>query len=98
MAKSFEEEHPVKAFGWAARDSSGVLSPFKFSRRATGEKDVRLKILYTGICHSDLHHLKNEWGTSNYPVLPGYICNFLFACCFMCAVVQLLAFETILQS
>ena len=33
MAKSPEEEHPVKAFGWAARDSSGHLSPFKFSRR-----------------------------------------------------------------
>lgn len=33
MAKSPEEEHPKKAIGWAARDSSGVLSPFKFSRR-----------------------------------------------------------------
>jgi len=31
--KSYEEEHPTKAFGWAARDQSGVLSPFKFSRR-----------------------------------------------------------------
>nr|WKU61923.1 cinnamyl alcohol dehydrogenase-like 5 [Rauvolfia serpentina] len=72
MAKSFEEEHPVKAFGWAARDSSGVLSPFKFSRRATGEKDVRFKVLFTGICHSDLHHLKNEWGTSKYPLVPGH--------------------------
>ncbi|CAK9159910.1 unnamed protein product [Ilex paraguariensis] len=40
MAKSPEEQHPVKAFGWAARDTSGVLSPFKFSRRATGDEDV----------------------------------------------------------
>jgi hypothetical protein len=31
--KSYQEEHPAKAFGWAARDQSGVLSPFKFSRR-----------------------------------------------------------------
>ncbi|XP_059624099.1 probable mannitol dehydrogenase isoform X1 [Cornus florida] len=72
MAKSPETEHPVKAFGWAARDSSGVLSPFKFSRRATGEKDVKFKVLYCGICHSDLHFLRNEWGMSLYPLLPGH--------------------------
>ncbi|KAA8546675.1 hypothetical protein F0562_003094 [Nyssa sinensis] len=72
MAKSPEEEHPVKAFGWAARDSSGVLSPFKFSRRATGEKDVQFKVLYCGICHSDLHFAKNEWGFSMYPMVPGH--------------------------
>ncbi|XP_021911798.1 probable mannitol dehydrogenase [Carica papaya] len=72
MAKVPEQEHPKPAFGWAARDSSGVLSPFKFSRRETGEKDVRFKILYCGICHSDLHMVKNEWGTSVYPIVPGH--------------------------
>ncbi|CAH9088019.1 unnamed protein product [Cuscuta epithymum] len=72
MAKSYEEEHPVKAFGYAARDTSGVLSPFKFSRRATGEKDVQFKVLYCGICHSDLHQLKNEWGFTQYPIVPGH--------------------------
>ncbi|KAA8546672.1 hypothetical protein F0562_003097 [Nyssa sinensis] len=72
MAKSPEEEHPVKAFGWAARDPSGVLSPFKFSRRATGEKDVQFKVLYCGICHTDLHFVKNEWGFSMYPIVPGH--------------------------
>ncbi|KAK5775638.1 hypothetical protein PVK06_043554 [Gossypium arboreum] len=60
MAKSPEEEHPKKAFGWAARDTSSVFSPFKFSRRATGEKDVAYKVLYCGICHTDLHNAKNE--------------------------------------
>ncbi|CAL5371631.1 unnamed protein product [Camellia sinensis] len=65
-------EHPVKAFGWAARDPSGVLSPFNFSRRATGDEDVRFKILYCGICHSDLHCVKNEWGISKYPIVPGH--------------------------
>ncbi|XP_058081257.1 probable mannitol dehydrogenase isoform X1 [Magnolia sinica] len=72
MSKSPEEEHPQKAFGWAARDSSGVLSPFKFSRRANGDDDVTLKILYCGICHSDLHAVKNEWGNAVYPLLPGH--------------------------
>ncbi|KAG5529652.1 hypothetical protein RHGRI_030135 [Rhododendron griersonianum] len=72
MGKAPEEEHPVKAFGWAARDPSGVLSPFNFSRRITEDKDVRLKILYCGICHSDLHSVKNEWENSTYPILPGH--------------------------
>ncbi|KAI7736681.1 hypothetical protein M8C21_018325 [Ambrosia artemisiifolia] len=72
MAKSPESEHPIKAYGYAARDTSGVLSPFTFSRRATGDKDVRFKILYCGICHSDLHFAKNEWGMSTYPILPGH--------------------------
>nr|ACJ84730.1 unknown [Medicago truncatula]AFK44402.1 unknown [Medicago truncatula] len=65
-------EHPKKAFGWAARDPSGVLSPFNFSRRETGEKDVAFKVLYCGICHSDLHMAMNEWGTSFYPLVPGH--------------------------
>ncbi|KAL3527480.1 hypothetical protein ACH5RR_012136 [Cinchona calisaya] len=70
--KSPEEEHPVKTYGWAARDLSGVLSPFKFSRRATLEDDVRFKVLFCGICHTDIHFLKNEWGFSTYPLVPGH--------------------------
>ncbi|XP_070031470.1 8-hydroxygeraniol dehydrogenase-like isoform X5 [Nicotiana tomentosiformis] len=72
MIKLYENEQPVKAFGWAARDISGVLSPFNFTRRATGEKDVQFKVMYCGICHSDLHQLKNEWSNSIYPMVPGY--------------------------
>ncbi|KAJ7953494.1 putative Alcohol dehydrogenase [Quillaja saponaria] len=73
MTKSVPEtEHPVKAFGWAARDASGHLSPFNFSRRETGDDDVRFKVLYCGICHSDLHSIKNEWGLSLYPIVPGH--------------------------
>ncbi|VFQ99672.1 unnamed protein product [Cuscuta campestris] len=62
----------VKAFGWASRDTSGVLSPFNFSRRETGEKDVQFKVLYCGVCHTDLHQLKNEWGFTKYPIVPGH--------------------------
>ncbi|KAH8519652.1 hypothetical protein H0E87_001174 [Populus deltoides] len=72
MAKLPEEEHPHKAFGWAAKDSSGVLSPFHFSRRDNGVEDVTIKILYCGVCHSDLHAAKNEWGFSRYPLVPGH--------------------------
>ncbi|WCJ30895.1 cinnamyl-alcohol dehydrogenase [Euphorbia peplus] len=71
-ALSPENEHPREAIGWAARDSSGILSPFKFSRRVTGDKDVSFKVLYCGMCHSDLHMVKNEWGASIYPLVPGH--------------------------
>ncbi|KAL7165449.1 hypothetical protein ACSBR2_041183 [Camellia fascicularis] len=66
-----EKSHPVEAFGCAARDTSSVLSPFQFSRRPTGEKDVTFQVLYCGICHSDVHAIKNEWGNTSYPCLPG---------------------------
>ncbi|XP_016201085.1 probable mannitol dehydrogenase [Arachis ipaensis] len=72
MATQAEFEHPRKAFGWAARDTSGVLSPFNFSRRETRENDVAFKVLYCGVCHSDIHMLKNEWGFSLYPIVPGH--------------------------
>ncbi|KAH7520410.1 hypothetical protein FEM48_Zijuj08G0140900 [Ziziphus jujuba var. spinosa] len=72
MSKAAEEEHPVKTFGWAGRDSSGHLSPFHFSRRETGDEDVRFKVLYCGICHSDLHFIKNDWGFSIYPLVPRH--------------------------
>ncbi|MED6186794.1 cinnamoyl-Coa reductase [Stylosanthes scabra] len=57
---------------WAARDTSGYLSPFHFTRRENEADDVTLKILYCGVCHTDLHTIKNEWGVTNYPVVPGH--------------------------
>ena len=41
--------------------------------RAMREKDVTFKVLYCGICHSDLHMVKNKWGMSNYSLIPGYV-------------------------
>ncbi|KAK2384792.1 cinnamoyl-Coa reductase [Trifolium repens] len=72
MAKSYETELPLKAFGWAASDTSATLSPFNFSRRENGDDDVTLKILFCGVCHSDLHTIKNDWGFTTYPVVPGH--------------------------
>lgn len=72
MAASPEMEHPRKAIGWAARDSSGVLSPFAFSRRNNEDEDITVKIVYCGICHSDLHCIKSDWKNTNYPVVPGH--------------------------
>ncbi|KAA8514832.1 hypothetical protein F0562_018011 [Nyssa sinensis] len=67
-----DEEQTQKAFGWAATDSSGFLSPFHFTRRANGDEDITMKILCCGICHSDLHMTKNEHGFTRYPLVPGH--------------------------
>ncbi|KAJ6836632.1 putative cinnamyl alcohol dehydrogenase [Iris pallida] len=58
--------------GWAARDASGVLSPYTYTLRNTGPEDVVIKVLYCGICHTDIHQTKNHLGMSNYPMVPGH--------------------------
>ncbi|RAL49406.1 unnamed protein product [Cuscuta campestris] len=58
--------------GWAARDPSGILSPYTYNLRKTGPEDVYIKVLCCGLCHSDLHQVKNDLGMSNYPMVPGH--------------------------
>ena len=60
------------AFGYAAQSSSSPLAPFSFERREPRDDDVVIKILYCGVCHSDIHSARNEWGRSRYPVVPGH--------------------------
>lgn len=58
--------------GWAANDETGHLTPWRFPRRATGPNDVRIQITHAGMCHSDLHQIKNEWKGAVYPLVPGH--------------------------
>ncbi|KAL6517255.1 hypothetical protein OROHE_017961 [Orobanche hederae] len=58
--------------GWGAHDTSGKITPYTFKRRENGEDDVTIKILYCGICHTDLHFAKNDWGITMYPVVPEH--------------------------
>lgn len=62
----------MQTVGYAAFDKGGVLSPWEFTRRAVGANDVLIEILYTGICHSDIHQVRNEWGNATYPMVPGH--------------------------
>ena len=62
----------IKAFGYAAQDATTPLAPFRFDRRDPGERDVQIEILYCGVCHSDLHTIRGEWGGTRYPSLPGH--------------------------
>jgi len=61
-----------KAYAYAAESSKSPLTPFEFERRATGPNDVRIDILYCGVCHSDLHTARNEWRNTVYPNVPGH--------------------------
>jgi uncharacterized zinc-type alcohol dehydrogenase-like protein len=60
------------AHGYAVHDDHSPLVPFEFERRAPGENDVQIDILYSGICHSDLHQAHNDWSNSLYPMVPGH--------------------------
>lgn len=61
---------PVKAYGTEAADAD--LKEMNINRRAVTSKDIEIEILYCGVCHSDLHTARNDWGFSVYPVVPGH--------------------------
>ncbi|MCA0404502.1 MAG: NAD(P)-dependent alcohol dehydrogenase [Proteobacteria bacterium] len=61
---------PVKAY--AALKAKKPLEPFSFERREVGEHDVLIDIKYCGICHSDIHQVRDEWGGSMFPMVPGH--------------------------
>jgi alcohol dehydrogenase (NADP+) len=61
---------PTKAY--AAYDAYTPLKPFDFERREVGDNDVQIEIMYCGVCHSDLHQAKDEWGGAMYPMVPGH--------------------------
>jgi uncharacterized zinc-type alcohol dehydrogenase-like protein len=57
---------------YAAQKAKADLTSWKFNRRAVGEHDVLVEILYSGICHSDIHQVKEEWGEAIFPMVPGH--------------------------
>ncbi len=60
------------AKGYAAYNTTGEMSPYGFERREVGPLDVQFEILFCGVCHSDLHQVRNEWGGTQYPIVPGH--------------------------
>ncbi|MBL0882453.1 MAG: NAD(P)-dependent alcohol dehydrogenase [Chitinophagaceae bacterium] len=57
---------------YAAPDPQSPLGPFSLERRNPGPKDVHIEILYCGVCHSDIHQVRDEWGGSIFPMVPGH--------------------------
>src|SRR6478752_8274558 len=62
----------TKTVGYAATSAQSPLAPFSFARREPLPQDVQIEILYCGVCHSDLHTVRNEWKGTTYPVVPGH--------------------------
>ncbi|MDD5655931.1 MAG: NAD(P)-dependent alcohol dehydrogenase [Elusimicrobia bacterium] len=60
----------VKAY--AAKTAGAPLEPFSVARREPGERDVLIEIAYCGICHSDIHQARQEWGPASFPMVPGH--------------------------
>jgi len=58
--------------GFAAQEATAPLAPYEFERREPGPHDVQIEIIYCGVCHSDIHQVRNEWGGTIYPIVPGH--------------------------
>src|SRR3954471_23214032 len=62
----------IPSKGYAAFTATTPLAPFQFERRKPGDHDVHFEILYCGVCHSDIHQARDEWGGSIFPMVPGH--------------------------
>eukprot|EP01018_Ginkgo_biloba_P012886 Gb_22523 [translate_table: standard] len=67
-----KEDCKANCIGWAARDPSGVLSPYKFNRRVPGPDDISFKITHCGVCYADVAWTRNMHNDSKYPLVPGH--------------------------
>lgn len=62
----------IDAHGFAAQSPTEPLVPFRFVRRDPRPDDVVIEILFCGVCHSDIHNARNDWGGAKYPMVPGH--------------------------
>ena len=62
----------IKAIGYAAQSATAPLAPMNFERRSPRPDDVAIEILFCGVCHSDIHQARDEWGFASYPLMPGH--------------------------
>lgn len=62
----------MQAIGYAARSATSRLEPQSFVCDEPGSDEIRIDVLYCGVCHSDIHQVKNEWGNTVYPCMPGH--------------------------
>lgn len=65
-------EEKLKVKSYAAFHANSSLKPFCFNRREPGEHDVLIDLLYCGVCHTDVHQVRDEWGCSTFPLVPGH--------------------------
>ncbi|MGH7536320.1 MAG: NAD(P)-dependent alcohol dehydrogenase [Gemmatimonadales bacterium] len=71
-ARAPAKSSAIASRGYAALGPTAPLAPFRFERRVPGPRDVQIEILYCGVCHSDIHQVRNEWAGTTYPIVPGH--------------------------
>lgn len=69
---NFLKENDMKISAYAAPSEKKELKAIEIQRRELNPNDVHIKIEYCGVCHSDIHYARNEWGVTTYPVVPGH--------------------------
>ncbi|WP_426266949.1 NAD(P)-dependent alcohol dehydrogenase [Sphingomonas sp. LHG3443-2] len=62
----------VETIGYAAKHSFSRMKPFRFERDEPKDNELLIDVLYCGVCHSDIHQVKNEWANTVYPCVPGH--------------------------
>jgi uncharacterized zinc-type alcohol dehydrogenase-like protein len=62
----------MNAHGYAAAAAKASLTPFDFSRRELGPHDVAFDVTFSGVCHSDIHQVNEDWGPALFPMVPGH--------------------------
>jgi uncharacterized zinc-type alcohol dehydrogenase-like protein len=67
-----KEKTMLKTPAYAAASAKSPLAPYTIERRQPGPNDVLIDILYCGVCHSDIHQARGEWGQSSFPMVPGH--------------------------
>lgn len=68
----YAQTDSIPTHGFAAFDESGVFHPYEFNRHAVSDDEIQIEILYSGICHSDLHNVHGDWRKEEYPMVPGH--------------------------
>jgi alcohol dehydrogenase (NADP+) len=66
------EDLMIKARGFCAHDASSALKLFDFEREPARSNEVEIEVMFCGVCHSDIHQVKNEWSNTVYPCMPGH--------------------------
>lgn len=68
----FAQNKPVPAKGFAVFGNDSKFKEYEFSRHSVGDDEIKIEILYAGICHSDVHHVRGDWGKEEFPMVPGH--------------------------
>lgn len=69
---TYSQVKEIQSKGLAVFSADGNFQPYSFTRRAVGDDDIMMEILYAGICHTDIHHAHSDWTKEDYPMVPGH--------------------------